>query len=91
MRAKLRVTPAMPSLAHPTMIRRTACPLCRGTLGFVTRFTCIRLDPINPLTHARRMSMLQKIYEKNENLAVLTTVLIFIIFHFGMLYLFKVI
>lgn len=35
--------------------------------------------------------MLQKIYEKSENLAVLTTVLLFIVFHFGMLYLFKVI
>lgn len=35
--------------------------------------------------------MLQKIYEKSENMAVLVTVLIFIAFHFGMLYLFRVI
>lgn len=34
--------------------------------------------------------MLQKIFEKNENKAVFITVLIFIIFHFGMLYLFKI-
>jgi hypothetical protein len=35
--------------------------------------------------------MLQRIYEKSENLAVLTTVLLFILFHFGMLYLFRII
>ena len=35
--------------------------------------------------------MLQKIFEKNENTAVLITVLIFIIFHFGMLYLFRIV
>jgi hypothetical protein len=35
--------------------------------------------------------MLQKIFQKSENLAVLITVLIFIVFHFGMLYLFKIV
>ncbi len=35
--------------------------------------------------------MLQKIFEKSENTAVLITVLIFIIFHFGMLFLFRVV
>jgi len=35
--------------------------------------------------------MLQKIFEKSENTAVLITVLIFIIFHFGMLFLFSVV
>jgi len=35
--------------------------------------------------------MLQKIYEKSENSAVFVTVAIFIIFHFGMLYLFKIV
>lgn len=35
--------------------------------------------------------MLQKIFEKNENTAVFVTVLIFLIFHFGMLMLFKIV
>jgi hypothetical protein len=35
--------------------------------------------------------MLQKIFQKSENVAVLITVLIFIVFHFGMLYLFKIV
>ena len=35
--------------------------------------------------------MLQKIYEKSENQAVFVTVLLFLVFHFGMLYLFRVI
>ena len=35
--------------------------------------------------------MLQKIFEKSENTAVFVTVLIFICFHFGMLYLFKIV
>jgi hypothetical protein len=35
--------------------------------------------------------MLQKIFEKSENSAVFITVLIFIIFHFGMLYLFRIV
>lgn len=35
--------------------------------------------------------MLQKIFEKSENSAVFVTVVIFIIFHFGMLYLFKIV
>ena len=35
--------------------------------------------------------MLQKIFEKSENTAVLVTVLIFIIFHFGMLFLLKIV
>lgn len=35
--------------------------------------------------------MLQKIFEKSENTAVFITVLIFIVFHFGMLYLFKIV
>lgn len=35
--------------------------------------------------------MLQKIFEKSENTAVLVTVLIFIIFHFGMLLLLKIV
>lgn len=35
--------------------------------------------------------MLQRIFEKSENTAVLITVLIFIIFHFGMLFLFRVV
>ena len=35
--------------------------------------------------------MLQKIFEKSENTAVLVTVLVFIVFHFGMLYLFKLV
>lgn len=35
--------------------------------------------------------MLQKIYEKSENSAVFFTVLIFLVFHFGMLYLFRIV
>jgi hypothetical protein len=35
--------------------------------------------------------MLQKIFEKSENTAVLITVLAFIIFHFGMLFLLRVV
>ena len=35
--------------------------------------------------------MLQKIFEKSENSAVFVTVLVFIVFHFGMLYLFKLV
>ena len=35
--------------------------------------------------------MLQKIFEKSENTAVLVTVLIFIVFHFGMLFLLKIV
>lgn len=35
--------------------------------------------------------MLQKIFDKSENSAVFITVLIFIIFHFGMLYLFRIV
>ena len=35
--------------------------------------------------------MLQKIFSKSENLAVFITVLIFLIFHFGMLLLFKIV
>lgn len=35
--------------------------------------------------------MLQKIFEKSENAAVFVTVAIFIVFHFGMLWLFKVV
>jgi hypothetical protein len=35
--------------------------------------------------------MLQKIFEKSENTAVFVTVLIFLIFHFGMLMLFKIV
>jgi hypothetical protein len=35
--------------------------------------------------------MLQKIFEKSENTAVLVTVLAFIIFHFGMLLLLKIV
>jgi len=35
--------------------------------------------------------MLQKIFAKSENLAVFITVLVFIVFHFGMLYLFKIV
>lgn len=35
--------------------------------------------------------MLQKIYEKSENAAVLITVVAFIVFHFGMLYLFGIV
>ncbi len=35
--------------------------------------------------------MLQKIFEKSENSAVFVTVAIFIIFHFGMLYLFRIV
>ena len=35
--------------------------------------------------------MLQKIFERNENTAVLITVAIFIVFHFGMLLLFELV
>jgi hypothetical protein len=35
--------------------------------------------------------MLQKIFDKSENTAVLVTVLIFLVFHFGMLMLFKIV
>jgi hypothetical protein len=35
--------------------------------------------------------MMQKIFEKSENAAVFITVLAFIIFHFGMLYLFRIV
>lgn len=35
--------------------------------------------------------MLQKIFEKNENAAVIVTVLVFLVFHFGMLLLFKIV
>jgi len=35
--------------------------------------------------------MLQKIFSKSENTAVFITVLIFLIFHFGMLLLFKIV
>lgn len=33
--------------------------------------------------------MLQRIFEKSENAAVFVTVLIFLLFHFGMLLLFR--
>jgi hypothetical protein len=42
-------------------------------------------------SHARSTAMLQKIFEKSENTAVLVTVLAFIIFHFGMLFLLKIV
>lgn len=35
--------------------------------------------------------MMQRIFEKSENAAVLVTVLIFIVFHFGMLLLFRLV
>lgn len=35
--------------------------------------------------------MFQKIFEKSENTLVLVTVLVFIVFHFGMLYLIKIV
>lgn len=35
--------------------------------------------------------MMQRIFEKSENTAVFVTVLIFIAFHFGMLYLFRIV
>ena len=35
--------------------------------------------------------MFQKIFEKSENTLVFLTVLVFIIFHFGMLYLIKIV
>ena len=35
--------------------------------------------------------MLQKLFDKSENLAVFITVLAFIIFHFGILLLFKIV
>lgn len=35
--------------------------------------------------------MMQNIFEKSENTAVFVTVLIFIVFHFGMLFLFRLV
>lgn len=35
--------------------------------------------------------MMQKIFDKSENAAVLVTVGAFIVFHFGMLYLFRIV
>ena len=35
--------------------------------------------------------MLQKIFDKSENTAVLITVLAFVAFHFGMLFLFRIV
>lgn len=35
--------------------------------------------------------MIQRIFEKSENAAVFVTVLIFIVFHFGMLFLFRIV
>jgi hypothetical protein len=35
--------------------------------------------------------MLQKIFAKNENAAVFITVMVFLVFHFGMLLLFKIV
>lgn len=35
--------------------------------------------------------MMQRIFEKSENTAVFVTVLVFIVFHFGMLYLFRIV
>jgi len=35
--------------------------------------------------------MFQKIFDKSENTAVFITVLVFIVFHFGMLYLFRIV
>jgi len=35
--------------------------------------------------------MFQKIFEKSENALVFVTVLIFILFHFGMLYLIRIV
>jgi len=35
--------------------------------------------------------MLQKIFDKSENTAVFITVLIFLVFHFGMLLLFRIV
>lgn len=35
--------------------------------------------------------MLQKIFVKNENAAVFITVMVFLVFHFGMLLLFKIV
>lgn len=35
--------------------------------------------------------MMQKIFDQSENAAVFVTVIAFIVFHFGMLYLFKIV
>lgn len=35
--------------------------------------------------------MLQKIFDKSENAAVFITVAVFIVFHFGMLFLFRLV
>lgn len=35
--------------------------------------------------------MLQKIFDKSENAAVFVTVVAFIVFHFGMLFLFRIV
>lgn len=35
--------------------------------------------------------MMQKVFESSENMAVFVGVAIFIVFHFGMLYLFEVV
>lgn len=35
--------------------------------------------------------MMQKIFDHSENAAVFVTVVLFIVFHFGMLYLFKIV
>jgi hypothetical protein len=35
--------------------------------------------------------MMQNIFEKSENTAVFVIVLVFIVFHFGMLYLFRIV
>ncbi len=35
--------------------------------------------------------MMQKIFDRSENAAVFLTVICFIIFHFGMLYLFRIV
>jgi hypothetical protein len=37
------------------------------------------------------MSMMQKLFQSSENLAVLYGVAIFIVFHFGMLFLFDLV
>ncbi len=35
--------------------------------------------------------MMQKIFDQSENAAVFVTVVLFIVFHFGMLYLFRIV
>jgi hypothetical protein len=42
----------------------------------------------HPLSDRSRRMKLQHIFEKSENMAVATIVLIFIVLHFGLLYLF---